>query len=138
MKQAMRAADKPRLGVIRLILAAVKQREVDSREALDEAGVVQTLEKMLKQRHDSVQQYQAAGREDLAAVEAAEIEIIDDYLPRALDATALRALIDAAVAATGASRPQDLGRIVAYVKSNAEGRLDMAAVAQLARQRLQS
>lgn len=138
MKQAMRAADKPRLGVIRLILAAVKQREVDSREALDEAGVVQTLEKMLKQRHDSVQQYQAAGREDLAAVEAAEIEIIDDYLPRALDETALRALIDAAVAATGASRPQDLGRIVAYVKSNAEGRLDMAAVAQLARQRLQS
>ena len=137
MKSAMRASDKSRLGVIRLMLAAVKQREVDTRSEIDEAEVLQTLEKMLKQRRDSVQQFVAAGRGDLAAVEEAEIAIIADYLPRALDESELRALIEAAVVATGASRPQDLGRIVAHVKAHAVGRADMALVASLAKQRLQ-
>ncbi|AFC87073.1 GatB/YqeY domain-containing protein [Frateuria aurantia] len=136
MKSAMRASDKSRLGVIRLILAAVKQREVDTRSEIGEAEVLQTLEKMLKQRRDSVQQFMAAGRDDLAAVEEAEIAIIADYLPRALDASELGELIDAAVAATGASRPQDLGKIVAHVKTHAVGRADMALVANLAKQRL--
>lgn len=136
MKSAMRASDKSRLGVIRLILAAVKQREVDTRSEIGEAEVLQTLEKMLKQRRDSVQQFMAAGRDDLAAVEEAEIAIIADYLPRALDASELGELIDAAVAATGASRPQDLGKIVAHVKAHAVGRADMALVANLAKQRL--
>ncbi|MHC1480874.1 GatB/YqeY domain-containing protein [Frateuria aurantia] len=137
MKTAMRSSDKHRLGVIRLILAAIKQREVDSRSELDEAEVLQTLEKMLKQRRDSVQQFDAAGRADLSAIEQAEITIISDYLPRALDESALRELIEAAVNATGANRPQDLGKIVAYVKSHAVGRADMALVAHLAKQRLQ-
>ena len=137
MKSAMRASDKSRLGVIRLMLAAVKQREVDTRSEIDEAEVLQTLEKMLKQRRDSVQQFVAAGRGDLAAVEEAEIAIIADYLPRALDESELRALIEAAVVTTGASRPQDLGRIVAHVKAHAVGRADMALVASLAKQRLQ-
>lgn len=137
MKSAMRASDKSRLGVIRLMLAAVKQREVDTRSEIDEAEVLQTLEKMLKQRRDSVQQFVAAGRGDLAAVEEAEIAIIADYLPRALDESELRALIEAAVVTTGASRPQDLGRIVAHVKAQAVGRADMALVASLAKQRLQ-
>ena len=137
MKSAMRASDKSRLGVIRLMLAAVKQREVDTRSEIDEAEVLQTLEKMLKQRRDSVQQFMAAGRGDLAAVEEAEITIITDYLPRALDESELRALIEAAVVATGASRPQDLGRIVAHVKAHAVGRADMTLVASLAKQRLQ-
>lgn len=136
MKSAMRASDKSRLGVIRLILAAVKQREVDTRSEIGEAEVLQTLEKMLKQRRDSVQQFMAAGRDDLAAVEEAEIAIIADYLPRALGASELGELIDAAVAATGASRPQDLGKIVAHVKAHAVGRADMALVANLAKQRL--
>ena len=137
MKSAMRASDKSRLGVIRLMLAAVKQREVDTRSEIDEAEVLQTLEKMLKQRRDSVQQFMAAGRGDLAAIEEAEIAIIADYLPRALDESELRALIEAAVVTTGASRPQDLGRIVAHVKAHAVGRADMALVASLAKQRLQ-
>ncbi len=137
MKTAMRSSDKSRLGVIRLMLAAIKQREVDARRELDAAEAIQSLEKMLKQRHDSVQQFKAAGRDDLASIEEAEIAVISAYLPQAMDAQALRGLIEAAVTATGAQGPQDLGRVVAHVKTHASGRVDMAVVAQLARQRLQ-
>jgi uncharacterized protein YqeY len=128
MKAAMRGGDKHRLGVIRLVLAAVKQREVDERIELDDAQVLAVLEKMLKQRRDSVSQYAAAGREDLAEVERAEMTVIEAYLPAQLDAAELDALIAAAIASTGAGSPRDMGKVMAAVKEQAAGRADMAQV----------
>ena len=128
MKTAMRGGDKQRLGVIRLVLAAIKQREVDERIALDDAQTLTVLEKMLKQRRDSVSQYAAAGREDLADVERAEMVVIEAYLPAQLDSAELDALIAAAIAATGASSPRDMGKVMAAVKEQAAGRADMAQV----------
>ncbi|GAB3779927.1 GatB/YqeY domain-containing protein [Dyella agri] len=128
MKTAMRGGDKHRLGVIRLILAAVKQREVDERIELDDAQTLAVLEKMLKQRRDSVSQYAGAGREDLADVERAEMTVIEAYLPAQLDEAELDALIDAAIAGTGASSPRDMGKVMAAVKEKAAGRADMAQV----------
>ena len=128
MKAAMRGGDKHRLGVIRLILAAVKQREVDERIELDDAQVLSVLEKMLKQRKDSVSQYVAGQREDLAEVERAEMAVIETYLPAQLDDAELDALIAAAIAATGASSPRDMGKVVAAVKEKAAGRADMGKV----------
>ena len=128
MKAAMRGGDKHRLGVIRLILAAVKQREVDERIELDDAQTLAVLEKMLKQRRDSVSQYAGAGREDLADVERAEMAVIEAYLPAQLDAAELDTLIAAAIADTGASSPRDMGKVMAAVKEKAAGRADMAQV----------
>jgi len=128
MKTAMRGGDKQRLGVIRLVLAAIKQREVDERIELDDAQTLAVLEKMLKQRRDSVSQYAAAGREDLADVERAEMVVIEAYLPAQLDSAELDALIAAAIAATGASSPRDMGKVMAAVKEQAAGRADMAQV----------
>ena len=128
MKAAMRGGDKQRLGVIRLVLAAIKQREVDERIELDDAQTLAVLEKMLKQRRDSVSQYAAAGREDLADVERAEMTVIETYLPAPLDPAELDALIAAAIAATGASSPRDMGKVMAAVKEQAAGRADMAQV----------
>ena len=128
MKAAMRGGEKDRLAVIRLILAAIKQREVDERIELDEAQTLAVLEKMLKQRRDSVSQYAAAGREDLADVERAEMVVIEAYLPAQLDSAELDALIAAAIAATGASSPRDMGKVMAAVKEQAAGRADMAQV----------
>ncbi|MEW9571962.1 GatB/YqeY domain-containing protein [Rhodanobacter sp. Si-c] len=128
MKAAMRGGDKHRLGVIRLVLAAVKQREVDERIELDDAQTLAVLEKMLKQRRDSVSQYAGAGREDLADVERAEMTVIEAYLPAQLDAAELDALIAAAIAGTGASSPRDMGKVMAAVKEQAAGRADMAQV----------
>jgi hypothetical protein len=128
MKAAMRGGDKQRLGVIRLVLAAIKQREVDERIELDDAQTLAVLEKMLKQRRDSVSQYAAAGREDLADVERAEMVVIEAYLPAQLDSAELDALIAAAIAATGASSPRDMGKVMAAVKEQAAGRADMAQV----------
>jgi Uncharacterized conserved protein len=128
MKAAMRGGDKQRLGVIRLVLAAIKQREVDERIELDDAQTLAVLEKMLKQRRDSVSQYAAAGREDLADVERAEMTVIEAYLPAQLDPAELDALIAAAIAATGASSPRDMGKVMAAVKEQAAGRADMAQV----------
>ena len=128
MKAAMRGGDKQRLGVIRLVLAAIKQREVDERIALDDAQTLTVLEKMLKQRRDSVSQYAAAGREDLADVERAEMTVIETYLPAQLDSAELDALVAAAIAATGASSPRDMGKVMAAVKEQAAGRADMAQV----------
>ena len=128
MKAAMRGGDKHRLGVIRLVLAAIKQREVDERIELDDAQTLAVLEKMLKQRRDSVSQYTAAGREDLAEVERAEMAVIEAYLPAQLDAAELDALIAQAIAATGASSPRDMGKVMAAVKEQAAGRADMAQV----------
>ena len=128
MKTAMRSGDKHRLGVIRLVLAAIKQREVDERIELDDAQTLAVLEKMLKQRRDSVSQYAAANREDLADVERAEMTVIEGYLPAQLDAAELDALIAAAIASTGASSPRDMGKVMAAVKEQAAGRADMAQV----------
>src|SRR6185437_510415 len=127
MKAAMRGGDKQRLGVIRLVLAAIKQREVDERIELGDAQTLAVLEKMLKQRRDSVSQY-AAGREDLADVERAEMTVIETYLPAQLDSAELDALVAAAIAATGVSSPRDMGKVMAAVKEQAAGRADMAQV----------
>lgn len=136
MKAAMRGGDKHRLGVIRLILAAVKQREVDERIELDDAQTLAVLEKMLKQRKDSVSQYVAGNREDLAEVERAEMAVIQTYLPTQLDDAELDALIAEAVAATGASSPRDMGKVVAAVKEKAAGRADMGKVSTLIKAKL--
>jgi len=136
MKTAMRAGDKPRLGVIRLMLAAIKQHEVDERTEQTDDMVLATLEKMLKQRRDSIQQYSAAGREDLAEVERAEMRVIEGYLPPKLDDTEIDALITAAIAATGASSPRDMGKVVGAVKAQAAGRADMAVVSARIKTRL--
>ena len=109
MKTAMKAGDKPRLGVIRLINAAIKQKEVDERIEVDDAQVLAVLEKMVKQRRDSITQYDAANRQDLADIERAEMAVIETYLPAKLDAAAIQAAIDTAVAETGASGPADMG-----------------------------
>jgi hypothetical protein len=136
MKTAMRSGDKHRLGVIRLMLAALKQREVDERIELDDVQVLATLEKMLKQRRDSVSQFDAAGRDDLSAIERAEMVVIEAYLPSKLDEAEIDALIADAIAETGASAPRDMGKVVAAVKAKAAGRADMAVVSGKIKTRL--
>ena len=136
MKAAMRAGEKDRLGVIRLILAALKQREVDERIELDDAQVLVILEKMLKQRRDSIEQYSSANREDLAAVERAEVTVIQTYLPAALSAEEIEQIVARAVADSGASSPRDMGKVVALVKPQVAGRADMGQVSQLIKAKL--
>lgn len=136
MKAAMRGGDKHKLGVVRLMLAAIKQREVDERIELDDAQVLAVLEKMLKQRKDSITQYDAANRQDLADVERAEMTVIEAYLPAKLDEAELDALIAAAIAETGASSPRDMGKVVAAVKQKAAGRADMGVVSGKIKARL--
>ena len=128
VKSAMRARAKERLGVLRLITAAIKQREVDERVTLDDAGVLQVLDKMVKQRRDSEAQFHDAGREDLAAQEAFELAILGEYMPAALDEAALAALIDAAIAETAAAGMKDMGKVMAVLRPQVQGRADMAAV----------
>ena len=128
MKDAMKAGDKERLGVIRLAQAAVKQREVDERIELDDAQVLAVLEKMVKQRRDSVAQFEAAGREDLAAQERFEIGIVQGYLPAPLGEAEVDALLAQVIAETGASGPRDMGRVMAALKERAAGRADMQAL----------
>ncbi|WP_058836268.1 GatB/YqeY domain-containing protein [Luteimonas abyssi] len=136
MKAAMKGGDKPTLGVIRLINAAIKQREVDERIELDDAAVLAVLEKMVKQRKDSVTQYEAASREDLAAVERAEIVVIERYLPEKLGEPEILAAIDAAVAQTGAAGPADIGKLMGVLKPQLAGQADMGLVSKLVKQRL--
>lgn len=138
MKTAMRGGDKHRLGVIRLMLAAIKQREVDERIELDDTQTLAVLEKMLKQRKDSVNQYAAANREDLAEVERAEMTVIETYLPAKLSEAEIEALIEDAIAATGASSARDMGKVVAAVKEKAAGRADMGQVSARIKARLAS
>ena len=132
----MRAKDKPRLGALRLVTAAIKQLEVDSRSDLDDAGVLTVLEKMLKQRRDSLQQYSDAGRQDLADQESYEIAIIETYMPEALPAVELAALIDAAIAETSATSMRDMGKVMGLLKSRVQGRADMGAVSGTVKQKL--
>jgi len=136
MKTAMKAGDKPRLGAVRLILAAIKQREVDERIESDDAQVLAVLDKMVKQRRDSVVQYTAAGREDLASVERFEIEVCQGYLPQPLSEAEVSVLIDTAIAATGAAGMKDMSRVMAQLKPLVQGRADMGAVSALIKQRL--
>jgi len=136
MKTAMKAGDKARLGVIRLINAAIKQREVDTRTALDDAAVIAVLEKMRKQRQDSITQYEAAQREDLAAVERAELTVIDAYLPAKLGEAELLAAIQAGIAETGAKSPADMGKLMGLLKSRLAGQADMGQLSQLVKQQL--
>ena len=128
MKTAMRAKDKPRLGVIRLALAAIKQREVDERIELDDTQVLAVLDKMVKQRRDSLTQFTDAGRQDLADQESYELSVLQDYLPTALDAAELDALIAAAIESTGAASMQEMGKVMGVLKPQVQGRADMGEV----------
>jgi uncharacterized protein YqeY len=136
MKSAMKAGEKDRLKVVRLMLAAIKQIEVDTREDLDEAAVLTVLTKMVKQRRDSVEQFEQGNREDLAAIERAEIVILDTYLPEQLSADELAVMIDKVIQATGASGIRDMGKVMGQIKVKASGRADMGAVSALIKERL--
>ena len=136
MKTALKAGDKRRLGAVRLILAAVKQKEIDERKELADPEVLAVLEKMLKQRRDSISQYEQAGRTDLAEQEAFEVGVIQGYMPAALGDAEIAALIEEAIAATGAKAMADMGKVMAIVKPKIQGRADMGAVSARVKQRL--
>ena len=136
MKAAMKAGEKDRLAVIRLINAAIKQKEVDERVEMTDALVLAVLEKMVKQRKDSISQYEAAGREDLAAVERYELGVIDTYLPAKLGEAEVLAAIDAAIKETGATGPADMGKLMGVLKPKLAGQADMGQVSALVKQRL--
>lgn len=136
MKSAMKSGAKEQLAVIRLILAALKQREVDERITLDDDQVLAVLEKMLKQRKDSVQQYEAAAREDLAAQERYEMGVIQAYLPAQLSEEEIQVLIESAIAESGASSARDMGKVVALLKPKLQGRADMGLVSGKIKARL--
>jgi len=136
MKAAMRAGEKERLGVIRLILAAVKQVEVDTRKELSDEDLLAVLDKMVKQRRESVAQYEKGGRQDLADKEVQEIVVIQEFLPAALGEAEIAALIDAAMAETGASSIKDMGKLMGVLKPQMQGRADMGAVSAKIKARL--
>ncbi|MDG0995707.1 MAG: GatB/YqeY domain-containing protein [Gammaproteobacteria bacterium] len=136
MKSAMRAGKKPRLATIRLALAAIKQIEVDERKELDETEVLQVLDKMCKQRRESMSQFEDAGRTDLVEKEQAELAIIAEYLPQALSESEVEQLITAAVAKTGASSMREMGAVMAILKPQMQGRADMSAVSALIKSKL--
>lgn len=136
MKAAMKSGDRQRLGTIRLVQAAIKQREVDERIQLDDAQVLHVLEKMLKQRRDSVAQYEAAQREDLAAQERYEIGVIESYLPAQLSDSELDALIASAIADSGAASARDMGKVMSLLKERAAGRADFGALSQKVKAKL--
>lgn len=136
MKSAMKARDKDRLKVVRLMLAAIKQIEVDERIELDDARILSVLEKMVKQRRDSVTQFNQGNREDLSAIELAEIAVIETYLPEPLDEAELDSIIDAAISSTGAESIRDMGKVMGQVKAKAAGRADMGSVGAKVKARL--
>lgn len=136
MKAALRARESARLSTLRLLLAAVKQREVDERIALDDDAVQAVIEKLVKQRRESITQYEAAGRADLAQAEAAELEVLKTYLPEPLGEAEIEAAIAAALAETQASTARDMGRVMAILKPRLAGRADLAAVSARVKTRL--
>lgn len=136
MKAAMRAQDKPRRDAIRLILAEIKRIEVDERIVLDDARVLAVLDKMVKQRRDSIQQFEKAGRQDLIDIEATEIAVIQDFLPRALEPAEIDTLIETALRESGASEMKDMGKVMALLKPQVQGRADMGVVSQRIKARL--
>lgn len=136
MKSAMRAKEAARLSTIRLLLAAIKQREVDERKELGDAEVVGVIEKMIKQRRDSIDQYSKGGRQDLADVEQAEIAVLQDYMPQALSDAEVEAAVAAAIAAAQARSQADMGKVMAVLKPQLAGRADMGKVSALVKARL--
>lgn len=136
MKAAMRAKEAGKLGTIRLITAAIKQKEVDERIELDDAQVQAIIEKMIKQRKDSISQFQAGGRQDLVDIEQAELSVLTTYMPSALSDAEVQAEVAAAVAASGAAGPQDMGKVMAILKAKLAGRADMTAVSGLVKSAL--
>jgi uncharacterized protein YqeY len=138
MKDAMRAKDKERLGAIRLILAAIKQREIDERVTLTDTDILAVLDKMIKQRRDSITQFQQAGRQELADKEAAEVAVIQEYMPAALSEAEIDTMIAEAMAASGATSPQDMGKIMGLLKPRLQGRADMGLVSRKIKEKLSS
>ncbi len=136
MKSALKAGDKRRLGTIRLLLAAIKQREVDERIELDDTAVLAVVDKMVKQRRDSIKQYEEAGRQELADQEQYEITVLNDYLPAALSEEEINELIEAAIRETGAESMRDMGKVMGMLKPKMQGRADMGAVSGLIKSRL--
>jgi uncharacterized protein len=136
MKSAMRSGEKDRLGTVRLILSAIKQREVDERIALDDTQVLAVVEKMVKQRKEAITQFEAGGRADLVAKEAAEITVLQTYLPTQMSDAEIDALIAEAIASTGAVSIKDMGKVMGAVKAKAQGRADMGAVSTRIKQKL--
>jgi len=136
VKAALRAGHKPLLGVLRLVMAAIKQREVDERINLDDAQVIAVLDKMLKQRKESLDQFAKAGRDDLAKQESFEMEVIRKYLPEPVTEMEIAALVDAAVAETGATSRKDMGKVMGLLKPQLQGRADIGAVSALVKARL--
>ena len=136
MKSAMRAKDSARLGALRLLLAAIKQREVDERIVLDDAAIQAVIEKQVKQRRDSIQQYRAGGREDLAQKEQAEIDVLSGYLPKQLSDEEIGAIIDEAIAQSGLSGMAAMGKVMGAVKAKVAGRADLGKVSALVKARL--
>ncbi|MCX7034816.1 MAG: GatB/YqeY domain-containing protein [Arenimonas sp.] len=136
MKTAMKSGEKDRLGVIRLINAGIKQKEVDERIEMTDPLVLAVIEKMVKQRKDSISQYDAAGRDDLASIERYELGVLETYLPAKLDEASVQAAIDAAKAETGAVGPADIGKLMAVLKPRLAGQADMGLVSQLVKKAL--
>ncbi len=136
MKSAMKAGAKDRLKVVRLILAAIKQVEVDTRAELDDAAVLGVLDRMVKQRRDSVEQFTKGDRKDLADIEQAEIAVIEEYLPEQMDETEIDALINEVISATGAETIRDMAKVMGAIKGRAAGRADMGAVGARVKSRL--
>ena len=136
MKTAMRAGEKERLATVRLLLAAIKQREVDERVTLDDAQVLAVIEKMIKQRREAIAQFEVGGRSDLVAKETAEIGVLQAYLPAQLTPAEIDALIAEAIAATGAASVKDMGKVMGFVKPKAQGRADMGALSARIKQKL--
>jgi len=136
MKAAMKAKESARLAAIRLLLAAIKQKEVDERIEMDDAAVLAVIDKMLKQRKDSITQYEAAQRQDLADGEKFEVEVLSAYMPAGLSAAEIEAIVAAAVAQSGAAGPQDMGKVIALVKPQVAGRADMGEVSKLVKAKL--
>ncbi|MEY3137261.1 MAG: hypothetical protein RL580_993 [Pseudomonadota bacterium] len=136
MKDAMRSGDKERLGNIRMLQAAIKQREVDERIMLDDTQVLAVVEKMIKQRKEAIAQFEAGGRADLAAKEKSEIELLQAYMPEQLSSAEVEALVATAIAETAASTIKDMGKVMALVKTRAAGRADMAAVSAIIKAKL--
>jgi len=136
MKSALKAGDKDRLKVVRLIMAAIKQVEVDQRIDLDDTAVLTVLDKMVKQRRDSVEQFQKGNRDDLADIELAEIVVLEDYLPEQLSDAEVDTMIDAAISSTSADSIRDMGKVMGQIKAKAAGRADMGAVGAKVKARL--
>ena len=136
VKAAMKAQDKPRLATLRLITAAIKQREVDERTEMDDAQVLSVLEKMIKQRRDSITQYEKAGRQELADQEKSEIAIIEDYMPEGLSEEEILAMVETAITETGAASIRDMGKVMGLLKPQLQGRADMGKVGGLIKQKL--